>query len=105
MYTTSTYYTSTRYSSNGPTLTHPLSYSLTKPPFLSPFQHLFKNPDPASPPPPSPPSPLHSPEEWGKTRPDGLKARFINSGKLAFGQVPVLSVDDSLHIVQYVTAS
>ena len=49
--------------------------------------------------------PPSSPDEWGKTRPDGLKARFIKEGKLAFGQVPVLSVDDSLHIVQYVRTS
>jgi hypothetical protein len=31
-----------------------------------------------------------SSEEWGKERPDGLKAKLIRAGKLPFGQVPML---------------
>ena len=28
-----------------------------------------------------------TPDQWGKTKPDGLKAKMIKEGKLAFGQL------------------
>lgn len=30
-------------------------------------------------------------EQWGKFKPDGLKAKYIAAGQLAFGQVPLLT--------------
>jgi hypothetical protein len=42
-----------------------------------------------------------TPEEWGKTSADGLKAQYSAANKLAFGQVPLLDVNNGeLHIVQ-----
>ncbi|KAL1528554.1 hypothetical protein AB1Y20_009897 [Prymnesium parvum] len=38
-------------------------------------------------------------DEWGKEKPDGLKARWTAEGKLAFGQVPLLEID-GLELVQ-----
>lgn len=38
-------------------------------------------------------------DEWGKDRPDGLKAQWTADGKLAFGQVPLLEAD-GLQLVQ-----
>jgi len=40
-------------------------------------------------------------EEWGKTSPTGLKAQYTADDKLAFGQVPLLDVNEGeLFIVQ-----
>lgn len=38
-------------------------------------------------------------DEWGRERPDGLKAKLTSEGKLSFGQVPLLEVD-GLNLVQ-----
>lgn len=38
-------------------------------------------------------------DEWGKFKPDGLKANLTAAGKLAFGQVPLLEID-GLSLVQ-----
>ena len=37
--------------------------------------------------------------EWGKGKPDGLKAKLMKENKLAFGQVPLLEID-GLNLVQ-----
>lgn len=37
--------------------------------------------------------------EWGKDKPDGLKAEWLAAGKLPFGQVPLLEID-GLQLVQ-----
>ena len=37
--------------------------------------------------------------EWGKEQPDGLKAKWTSSGKVAYGQVPLLEID-GLNLVQ-----
>ena len=45
-------------------------------------------------------------DDWGKEKPDGLKANWTAEGRLAFGQVPLLEIDgerlgQSMSILRY----